>query len=513
MRGSEIALSQQPDRAADVRMTSVTKRFPGVIALEDVDFSASSGRIHALVGENGAGKSTLIKILGGVLAPDEGRIHLGDAEVVLHDPHQAQVAGIGIVHQELALVPYMSVAENIVLGKERTNALGLVRGASMRRDAKALLEFLNAAIEWDTRVADLTAGQQKLVQIAKALAWGPHILVLDEPTAPLGKQETADLFRAIGLLRERGTAIIYVSHRLEEIFQIADDVTVLKDGKVVATKPVSETSQDELIRLMIGRELGEMFPPRTARAKQTVLAVRGLQRDGELFDVNLDLRQGEVLGIAGLKGQGQDVLLKTLFGALHKSSGTVEVAGKAVRIRRPCDAIRAGMALVTDKRAEEGLCMLLSIRHNLALSTLQRRQRLGVIGGRTEISVASRIARHLNVRTDSLKKTVKYLSGGNQQKVIIGKWLIAEPAVLMFIEPTLGIDVGAKTELYRLIRELAETRNMGVLMVSSDMLELLGLCDRILVMYGGRIVKEIPGDAASEESIMKAALGRVQVES
>lgn len=498
---------------AVVQMKSVTKWFPGVKALDDVDFSALAGQIHALVGENGAGKSTLIKVLGGVFAPDKGRIFLKEREVFFKTPHSAQAAGICVVHQELILVPFMSVAENILLGQEHVNQLGLVRTGRMRQEAQKYLEILNAHIECDAKVIDLTASQQKLVQIAKALASNPHILVLDEPTAPLGNRETADFFKALQLMKERGTAIVYVSHRLEEVFQIADQVTVLKDGKVVADKVVAQTDQDELIRLMIGRELGEMFPTKSDEKKtRTILSVRGLNREGELFNIDLDLHQGEILGIAGLKGQGQDVLLKALFGAVQRDGGTIGFAGREVRIKSPSEAIRTGMALVTDKRAEEGLCMLLNVRHNLALSTLQKRQKVGVILPRDEQTVTAGIVDHLNVQTSSLKKLVKYLSGGNQQKIIVGKWLISEPSVMMFIEPTLGIDVGAKTELYRLIRELADTHSMGVLIVSSDMLELLGLCNRILVMYGGRIVSEIQGDAATEEMIMKAALGKVTVE-
>lgn len=504
--------AKEEDRTV-VAMKSVTKWFPGVKALDNVDFSALAGQIHALVGENGAGKSTLIKVLGGVFAPDKGRIFLKGKEVVLRTPHDAQGAGICVVHQELILVPFMSVAENILLGQEQVNHVGLVRTGRMKKDAGKFLEILRARIECDARVVDLTASQQKLVQIAKALASNPQILVLDEPTAPLGKEETVDFFRALQLMKDRDIAIVYVSHRLEEIFQIADQVTVLKDGKVIVTEKVAQIDQEELIRHMIGRELGEMFPAKPAGKKSpTIFSVRGLKREGELFGIDLDLQQGEILGIAGLKGQGQDVLLKALFGAVQKDGGAISLSGSAVRIKSPSEAIRTGIALVTDKRAEEGLCMLLNVQHNLALSTLQRRQRFGVILPGEEQTISARIVDHLNVQTSSLKKLVKFLSGGNQQKVVVGKWLISEPTVMMFIEPTIGIDVGAKTELYRLIRELADTHRMGVLMVSSDMLELLGLCDRILVMYGGRIVSEIQGEAATEEMIMKAALGKATVE-
>jgi len=495
-----------------VQMKSVSKSFPGVNALDNVDFSVIAGQIHALVGENGAGKSTLIKILGGVFPPDKGEIYLKNRKVVFKNPHSAQAAGICVVHQELILVPYMSVVENILLGQEYINRLGLVQTARMKQHALKFLEVLDARLDCEALVADLAANQQKLVQIAKAFASNPEILVLDEPTAPLGKRETANFFKALQLMKERGTAIVYVSHRLEEIFEIADQVTVLKDGKIVTTKEISQTNQDELIRFMIGRELGEMFPKKAERgANNTILSVKGLKCEGELFDIHLDLQKGEMLGIAGLKGQGQDILLKSLFGAIQKDGGEISIADKLVYINNPADAIKAGMALVTDKRTTEGLCMSLSIRHNLALPTLQRRSRFGVILSQAEQRKLVKIIEDLNVKSSSLQQQVKYLSGGNQQKVVVGKWLISEPKVMMFIEPTLGIDVGAKTELYRFIRDLAEKHSMGVIIVSSDMLELLGLCNRILVMYEGRIVSEFQDKDATEENIMKAALGKVSV--
>ncbi len=493
-----------------VQMKSVSKAFPGVTALDDVDFSAAAGQIHALVGENGAGKSTLIKILGGVFAPDKGKIILKDHEVVLRNPHTARSAGICVVHQELVLVPYMTVVENILLGQEPTTA-GWVRSRKMSSDARDYLDALNARIDCDARVVDLTASEQKLVQIAKALAANPKILVLDEPTAALGKEETTDFFTALERIKRDGTAIVYVSHRLEEIFELADSATVLKDGRVVANMDVAHTNQDELIRLMIGRDLGDMFPERSAtNGGRMVLSARGITRAGDLHGVDFDLHKGEILGIAGLKGQGQDALLKAIFGALPMDGGSIAFDGSPIHVRNPRDAIRVGMALVTDKRGEEGLCLLLNVRDNITLATLRHRQKLGVIQSRYEREAADGVVEHLNVQTSGMKKLVKYLSGGNQQKIVVGKWLIAEPKVMMFIEPTLGIDVGAKTELYRLIRELADQHDMGVLMVSSDMLELLGLCTRILVMYGGRIVRAFKGEEATEELIMKASLGKME---
>lgn len=494
-----------------VRMESVSKRFPGVQALDHVSVSCKKGEIHALVGENGAGKSTLIKILGGVFPPDSGRIYLGGKEVTFKSPHAARRAGLNIIHQEFSLVPYMSIAENILLGQEDCNRLGLVKSAALRRRATQALDMVNVRLDTDTLVINLSASQQKLVEIAKALAATPDILVVDEPTAPLTKRETLDFFQVLKALKEHGTTVIYISHRLEEIFQIGDRVTVLKDGKKVCTKSIDETDEDDLIRMMIGRDLGDMFPAKAMTPKrEVILSIRHVERRDELFDINLDLHKGEILGIAGLKGQGQDVLLKTIFGALPKHNGEIKIDGKQARIGSPAQAIASGMALLTDKRALEGLCPLLSVLDNLALPTLNKRQHLGVIKRSEEETTVEKTIKDLNIQTPSLSKLVKFLSGGNQQKIVVGKWLMADPRIVLFIDPTVGIDVGAKTELYRLMRELAEERDIGVLVVTSDMLELLGLCDRMLVMYEGRIVTEVWGKDATEEVIMRAAVGRAE---
>lgn len=494
-----------------VQMNFVSKHFPGVQALDKVSFSCKKGEIHALVGENGAGKSTLIKILGGVFPPDSGTIRLRDEEVSFKSPHAAQVAGIKIVHQEFSLVPYMSVAENILLGQEVCNRLGLVKAAKLRQRAVQALDLVHVRLDPDALVIHLSAAHQKLVEIAKALATTPDILVVDEPTAPLTKQETHDFFQVLRTLRGNGTTIIYISHRLEEIFQIADRVTVLKDGKNIAAKAIAETDEDDVIKMMIGRELGDMFPEKTSHLKEeNILSVSHLSRKDELFDIQFNLRKGEILGIAGLEGQGQDILLKTLFGVFQRDNGEIEVDGKSATIDNPGQAIGAGMALVTDKRGSEGLCLDLSVRDNLALPTLKIRQQFSIINSKQEGTAVEKIATDLNIQTPSLRKLVKFLSGGNQQKTVVGKWLIGQPRIMLFIDPTVGIDVGAKTEMYKLMRELVEESDLGVVVVTSDMLELLGLCDRILVMYQGRIVSEMLGNDVTEEKIMRAAVGRAQ---
>ncbi len=507
MQGQNRTMQNRHEEIVD--MVSVSKRFPGVQALDQVTFSCKRREIHALVGENGAGKSTLIKILGGVFPPDRGSIHLRGERVSFRSPHAAQVAGIHIVHQEFNLVPYMSVTENILLGQENCSRLGLVQSPVMRGRALDALAGVNVHLDPDVPVVSLSASQQKMVEIAKALTASPDILVLDEPTAPLNKRETHDFFQVLNTSRDQGTTIIYISHHLEEIFEIADRVTILKDGKKVCTKEIGEIHEDDLIRRMIGRELGDMFPEKGVHATaESILSVRQLEREGELSDINLDLRKGEILGVAGLKGQGQVILLKTIFGVLSKDKGEIKIDGKPVVISKPAQAIQAGMALVTDKRASEGLCLLLDVRDNLALPTLNSRQRFGIIRRGSEGVTVKQTVGDLNIHTPSLRKLAKFLSGGNQQKIVIGKWLMAEPRIVLFIDPTAGIDVGAKTELYRLMRDLAEEKDMGVLVVTSDMLELLGLCDRILVMYEGSIVSEISGREATEEDIMRAAVGK-----
>ena len=492
-----------------IRMDSISKGFPGVQALDRVSFCCNRGEIHALVGENGAGKSTLIKVLGGVFPPDSGSIYLNGREVRFRSPYHAQRTGIMIVHQEFSLVPYMSVTDNILLGLEECGPLGLLKAAAMRKRARQALETVKLQLHPDALIVNLSAGQQKLVEIAKALAAAPEILVVDEPTAPLTKKETAEFFRTLHKLKQEGTTVIYISHHLEEIFQIADRVTVLKDGKQVATKVIADTNIDDVIRMMIGRELGDMFPVKQrSPGEGSIMSVRNLARKDELYDVNFDLHKGEILGIAGLQGQGQDILLRTIFGTLGKHSGTIIIDGRPVTIGSPSQAISAGMALVTDKRGAEGLCPLLSVRDNLALSTLARRQRHGLIDRIREDAIVGDAIAELSIQTPSMGKLVKFLSGGNQQKIVVGKWLIADPRILLFINPTTGIDVGAKTEFYRQVRRLTDRRDIGIVMVTSDMLELLGLCDRILVMYRGRIVSELRGQDITEEQIMRAAVGR-----
>lgn len=493
-----------------VRMEWTSKAFPGVQALDKVTFTCRKGEVHALVGENGAGKSTLIKILGGVFQPDEGKIVLQGKEIVFKTPNEAQRAGINIVHQEFNLVPYMTVAENIFLGQERRYVhLGFINSSELRHQAEEILDLIGFYLDPDSLVINLSAAQQKIVEIAKVLATKAIILVVDEPSAPFSREELKGLFKLINRLKNEGTTIIYISHRLEEIFEIADSVTVLKDGKKIATRDIQEVDEDDIIKMMIGRELGDMFPKKSSKIKrEKILSIRNLSREGTLYNINLDLYKGEILGIAGLKGHGQRVLLKTIFGVYSKDKGEILIDGKKAKINGPKDAKNYRMALITDKKEVEGLCPALSVRQNTALPTLDKRQYFGFIKTQQEIEAVKKAISDLSIQTPSLSKIVRYLSGGNKQKVVIGKWLIDNPRIVLFIDPTMGIDVGTKAELYHLMRQLAETNEIGILVVSSEMKEMLGLCDRVVVMHNGRIAAEFSAEEASEEKIMRAAVGK-----
>jgi ribose transport system ATP-binding protein len=507
---SEEAISVNRAQSEILCMEGISKVFPGVQALKDVTFCCLQGESHALVGENGAGKSTLIKILSGVFPPNEGEIRIAGRVQGFRGPQDAQEIGIRVVPQEFSLVPYLSVAENLFLGMERLYTAHRLwfQAKTLYKRAREMLDGLGLPFNPRMPVYRLSVAQQKWLEIAKALVAVPEILVLDEPTAPLSDQEVEHLFAMIKDLKKQGTTLIYISHRLDEIFQIADRVTVLKDGEKVGTRSVHEVTRDEVIRMMIGRQLGELFPPKPEKIRKTkALEIRDFCAGDMVRDVSLDLFQGEILGIGGLQGNGQDALLKALFGTIRWDSGEVRLAGKKIKIRSPRHAVRREIALVTEKKEVEGLCMVLPIRHNMSLPTLHQRQRAGLIQLQKETAVLEGMAHDLAVHSTSLSRAVGQLSGGNKQKVIVGKWLIADPKVIMFVDPTMGIDVATKQQLYLLLRNLADEQGKGIILVLSEMMELLGLCDRIAVMREGRVVTVIEGEKATEENIMRAAMG------
>ncbi len=487
----------------------VSKSFSGVQALRDVSFAVREGEVHALVGENGAGKTTLIKILAGALRPDGGAVWFRGRAAAFHSPSQSQAAGISVIHQELNLLPLMTVAENLFLGREpRRGALPLLAWGRFRAMARDALARVGLDLDPDLRVERLSIAEKQLVEIAKALTLDAQVILMDEPSATLTDRELARLFDIIRDLKSRGVTVLYISHRLDEIFAIADRVTVLRDGAVIDTRPVAELDRRTLIRSMVGRELEDEFPERRATLGAELLRVEGLCAGERVREASLTLRRGEVVGLAGLVGAGRTELARAIFGADPADAGALYLDGKPVRIRSCAQAIRHGLALLTEDRKEQGLHLDLGLHHNISLVNLRELVRLGLVRLGEERRVADRYVRELDIRTPSVAQRVRNLSGGNQQKVVLAKWLFSDARVLLFDEPTRGIDVGAKYEIYLLINRLAE-KGLAVLLISSELPELIGLCDRILVMSEGRIVGEVAGGEKTQERIMElATLGR-----
>jgi ribose transport system ATP-binding protein len=481
----------------------VSKSFPGVLALDGVSFACRRGQIHGLVGENGAGKSTLVKILAGVYAPDEGRVLWNGRPVAVFTPAHARRLGIAVIYQEFSLVPGLTVAQNIFLGQEPRRGLRIDTRAA-RRSARELLRTLGLDVPVDLPVDVLPLAAQQKVEIAKALSHDAELLIFDEPTAALSQEEARVLLGHLRAFRDQGKAVVFISHRLPEVLRTVDVITVLKDGRVVDTVPAREATEDALIEKMVGRRLTQTFPARSrpAAAPAPVLQVDGLCVPGAVFGVSLELARGEIVGLVGLEGHGQREILRALFGLEPRATGTVTVAGRPVAPRSPAAAVRAGLSLVTEDRKAEGLILPFRVRSNMALSNLQRWQRWHIVPLRREQQAAAAMVRDLNVRPADPGRVVRLLSGGNQQKVVLGKWLLGEPRVLLLSDPTRGIDVATRLEFYQLIRHLA-ARGVAVLLTSRDMTEVIGLSDRILVLYQGRVVRSLVSADASEESVMR----------
>jgi ABC-type sugar transport system ATPase subunit len=489
-----------------LEMRGISKRFPGVHALSEVSLGVGAGEIHALVGENGAGKSTLMKILSGAIQKDAGEILIDGKLVSIETPQDARSLGIGIVYQEFSLVPALSVAENILFGRFPQRA-GFLDRAAMDRDARRYLDELGVAIEISARVSSLSVAQQQLVEIAKVLAMHPRLLVLDEPSAVLGGSDLDRLFAVLMRLRERGISIIYISHRLEEVFRLADTVTVMRDGRVVDTLPISELDHAGLVRRMVGRDLEGASTDHLGQSGEELLRLEDVRRDGVLAPISLEVRRGEIVGLAGLRGAGRTELARCIFGADTRSGGVVTVAGRVIPAGSPGDAIRAGIGFVTEDRKSEGLILNLSVRENVTLAGLKHLAQCTFIRRNAEQRRVQALADQLQVRAASTAVATGTLSGGNQQKVVLAKWLHTDAQVLILDEPTRGIDVGARREIYRLMREIAD-RGAAVLMISSELPEVIGVCDRILVMHEGRLAGELP-PGATEEQIMTLATGGV----
>jgi len=488
-------------------MRGVTKSYPGVQALSGVDFDVRAGEVHALVGENGAGKSTLVRILAGAVTADAGEIAIEGRPVRIASPKQAEARGIAVIYQEFNLVPSLSVAENVLLGREPVKGIAIDR-ASMRTQTRAILDRLGVSLELDAEVRTLAVAQQQMVEIAKALSVNARVIVMDEPSAALTGQEVDNLFAIIRALKAEGVGVVYISHRMDEIFAIADRITVFRDGRHIETGEASRYTPDDVIRLMVGRTLEAHFPqlppdpPRTS----PLLSVRGASSTGRLRDVSLDVYPGEIVGIAGLVGAGRTSLLRAICGADRLPSGEIDLDGRRLHLRGPHDAIAAGLALVTEDRKAQGLILGMSVRENVTLPHLEMFTHAGRVDRREETTAVAALAAELRIRTPSIEQPARNLSGGNQQKVVLAKWLLEKARVVCFDEPTRGIDVGAKAEIYELMIGLCKG-GTSIIMASSELPEVLGMSMRIAVMRQGRIVHVFERGQATQESVIRYATG------
>ena len=483
----------------------VSKAFPGVVALQDVTLHLRHGSVHGLIGENGAGKSTLMKIVAGVCAPDSGELRLEGRALRLGSPRQALECGIAMIHQELNLMPSMSVAENIWIRREPVNALGIISHRELRRRTRALLERLAVDIDPEAEVGALPIAARQMVEIARALSYGSRLIIMDEPTSTLTERDAERLFALIRELRAQGTGVFYVTHRIEELFALADEISVLRDGRHVGTASPEGLSRDDIIRMMVGRELAATPPPEPREPGAVALAVRGLCAADGFHDVSFELHAGEILGVAGLVGSGRTELARALFGLTPATAGEIRLGGQPVRIDSPSAAIARGLGFVTEDRKESGCLSGLSVLENLEIAVLGHDfVRCGFVRGRAARRACAGMASALRVKTPGLGERIDNLSGGNQQKVLLGRWLLTRPKILILDEPTRGVDVAAKAEIHQLITRLTAA-GTAVLMISSEMPEVLGLADRILVMREGRAAGILERAAADQVRIMELA--------
>jgi ribose transport system ATP-binding protein len=489
-----------------LQMEKVSKHFPGVQALEQVDFEIYPGEIVGLVGENGAGKSTLIKILSGVYARDQGLIQFRGQSVDFRSPHAAQEQGIATIYQELALIPHLSVAENVFLNREphRIPMLGAVDFKKMRLQTEAIMADLGVQISGRRLVKDLTIASQQMVEIAKAVSRNAYLLLMDEPTSALSSKEADALFDLMRRLKQKGVSVVFVSHRLEEVLRVADRIIVMRDGRRVGTLPRAEATESKLIHLMVGREVG-LFPKVDVPIGEPVLEVRNISGPSGVRNVSFIVHKGEIVGLAGLVGAGRTELARLICGADRRSEGVILIDGKDVRIISPADAVAHGIGWVPEDRKQHGLVLGMDVKQNTTLAILRRiSNRFGAVRSRSERQIATHYRETLSIATSDLSKTVKYLSGGNQQKVVLAKWLSTKPKVLIMDEPTRGIDIGAKAEFHALMSRLAQ-QGMGILMISSEMPEIMGMSDRVIVMCQGRVTGEFKRGQLSQVEIMTAA--------
>ncbi len=504
----ESATALQPASAAEpplLEIHGIRKGFPGVVALDNVGFKLRAGTVHALMGENGAGKSTLMKIIAGIYMPDRGDISLKGQKITLKSPIDALNQGIAMIHQELNLMPFMTVAENVWITREPKNRFGFVDHAALYRQTEALFKTLNIDIDVRVEVQTLSVANRQMVEIAKAVSYNSDVLIMDEPTSALTEKEVAHLFAIIHTLRAQGKGIIYITHKMNELFEIADEFSVFRDGKYIATKLSSEVTRDDIIKMMVGREITQMFPKLEVPIGEVVLSVKNLCLDGVFSDISFDVRAGEIVGMAGLVGSGRSNVAEALFGVTPATSGTITINGKQVVMHSPAVALAEGMAFLTEDRKETGCFLGLNIQENMDSAVLnQRYVKNGFVQNKQLNADCIAMAQRLRVKTPGMDEIILNLSGGNQQKVLVGRWLLTNPKILILDEPTRGIDVGAKAEIHRLVSELAG-QGVAILMISSEMPEVLGMSDRIVVMHEGHVSGILDRNDADQISIMDLA--------
>ena len=492
-----------------LKMDGISKSFSGVPALRNVRLGIKKGEVHALMGENGAGKSTLMRILSGIVQRDEGEISLEGRRIEIKSPKAALDLGISMIHQELNPVRAMTVAENIFLGKEPCYRFtGVVNRRKQRELTRELFRGMDVAIDPDKKMASLSLAEMQLVEIVKAVSYQSRIIIMDEPTSAITGREVARLFEIIRGLKARGMAIIYISHKMDEIFRISDTITVLRDGQYIETRPAKELDHDTLVKLMVGRKISEMFPKRNVITDgEVIFEVDGLTRRGLFENISFKVKKGEVFGVAGLMGAGRSEVMETVFGLRRADAGAVRIRGRQIRIKSPADGIRHRIAFITEDRQLKGLNLTASVRDNVTLVKLKDFSLFGqILQFKKENAVVDSEMEKLRIKARHRNQIVRTLSGGNQQKVVLAKWLLTEPEIIILDEPTRGIDIGAKAEIYKIIAQLTE-RGATVIMISSELEEILGMCDRVIVLYHGRITAEFARDAFNQENIIKAAMG------
>ncbi|MEY4415472.1 MAG: hypothetical protein RLZZ592_810 [Pseudomonadota bacterium] len=507
---SDLATAERPQTAsaADqvlLEISGVRKSFPGVLALDGVQFRLKAGTVHALMGENGAGKSTLMKIIAGVYIPDEGELRVKGRALTLRGPLDALDNGIAMIHQELNLMPYMTVAENIWIRREPKNRFGLVDHGEMRRRTQALFDRLQIEVDPDAEVRTLSIAARQMVEIAKAVSFDSEVLIMDEPTSALTEREVGHLFRIIKQLRKQGKGIVYITHKMNELFEIADEVSIFRDGKYIGTHASSDVTRDDIIRMMVGREITQMFPKEEVPIGDVVLSVHDLAVEGVFSGVSFDVRAGEIVGLAGLVGSGRSNVAEALFGVVPATAGQIRIRGEHLTIDSPATAMKHGMAFLTEDRKDTGCFLILDILANMETAVLHDRfVKWGFVQQRALERECEEMSRRLRVKTPNLQETIQNLSGGNQQKVLIGRWLLKQPRILILDEPTRGIDVGAKAEIHRLVVQLA-AQGVAVIMISSEMPEVLGMSDRVVVMHEGRVTGIVERKDADQVRIMDLA--------